>query len=158
MSDVFDRVIVFTLDNEGGYCNNPSDPGGETNFGITKKSYPFLDIKNLTKKEATDIYKRDYWDPYEFDEINDFFVCRKFFDMSVNMGYSKSAKLLQKAQGKLNVDGIIGPVSLEKINCDNQNDLLARYKSCLAKYYKDLASASPSLEKFLNGWIRRAYL
>ena len=58
----FEDIIEITLHHEGGYVNDPDDLGGETNFGIAKRFYPDVDIKNLTKDEASDIYRRDYWD------------------------------------------------------------------------------------------------
>lgn len=61
MSD-FERAVAFVLAHEGGYVNNPQDPGGETNWGISKRSYPDLDIRNLTRARAVEVYRRDYWE------------------------------------------------------------------------------------------------
>ena len=58
----FDEIIQITLEHEGGYVHDPTDLGGETNFGIAKRFYPDVDIKNLTEDGAKEIYKRDYWD------------------------------------------------------------------------------------------------
>jgi len=58
----FDEIIEVVLHHEGGYVNDPKDPGGETNFGIAKRSHPDVDIKNLTKDGAKEIYKEHYWD------------------------------------------------------------------------------------------------
>lgn len=60
-SESFDMTIDFTLRWEGGYVNNPADPGGETKYGISKRSYPWLDIVNLTEEHARLIYYRDFW-------------------------------------------------------------------------------------------------
>ena len=60
---LFQRCILFVLDQEGGYVNDPRDPGGETNFGISKRSYPDVDIRALTKPQAIEIYRKDYWLP-----------------------------------------------------------------------------------------------
>lgn len=60
---LFQRCILFVLSEEGGYVNSPADPGGETNFGISKRSYPDVDIRALTKAQAIEIYRRDYWTP-----------------------------------------------------------------------------------------------
>ena len=57
----FDDIIKVVLKHEGGYVNDPKDPGGETNFGIAKRSHPDVDIENLTEDEAKDIYKEHYW-------------------------------------------------------------------------------------------------
>ena len=58
----FDEIIEVVLEHEGGYVNDPKDPGGETNFGIAKRSHPDVDIKNLTKEGDKEIYKEVYWD------------------------------------------------------------------------------------------------
>jgi len=59
----FDTAFTRLLGHEGGYTNNPADPGGETNWGICKRSYPLLDIKNLTREQAAGIYYKDFWQP-----------------------------------------------------------------------------------------------
>lgn len=63
----FQAAIKFVLDHEGGYVNNPADPGGETKYGISKHAYPTLDIKNLSVADAMVVYKRDYWDVHALD-------------------------------------------------------------------------------------------
>ena len=55
----FDEIIKHVLEHEGGYVNDPKDLGGETKYGITKRFYPDIDIKNLTIEEAKEIYKKD---------------------------------------------------------------------------------------------------
>ena len=61
-AEAFAKAIAFTLQREGGHVNDPDDPGGETNFGLSKRAYPYLDIAGLTLDQATHIYRRDYWD------------------------------------------------------------------------------------------------
>lgn len=61
MAAFFDKAIPTILRNEGGYVNNPTDPGGETNFGISKRSFPDVDIKNLTQEKAVAIYRSSFW-------------------------------------------------------------------------------------------------
>lgn len=79
--DAFDAVVGV----EGGYVNNPADPGGETKYGISKRSYPTLDIANLTLDDAKAIYKRDYWDPLNLD--NELYpIALLLFDAAVNQG------------------------------------------------------------------------
>jgi lysozyme family protein len=79
--DAFDAVIGV----EGGYVNDPADPGGETKYGITKRSYPNLDIANLTLDEAKAIYQRDYWNPLSLD-TEPYSVALLLFDAAVNQG------------------------------------------------------------------------
>jgi lysozyme family protein len=63
----FQSAVKFLLDHEGGYVNNPNDPGGETNYGISKRMYPDVDVRNLSIADAMSIYKRDYWDVHSLD-------------------------------------------------------------------------------------------
>lgn len=157
MSDRFKQIIEFTLKNEGGYVFDPQDSGGETKYGISKRSYPHVDIKHLTQLQAVAIYKRDFWDKYPFDKIEDFEVCAKLFDMAVNMGFVQAAKLLQRCLGVAD-DGIIGTKTLQAINDANAQDLLSAYKAKLREFYALLVTKNPKNERFFNGWIRRVSL
>ena len=65
----FETVVHMVLEHEGGYVNHPSDPGGETKYGISKRAYPDVDIAELTKDDAADLYKRDYWDRIKGDDL-----------------------------------------------------------------------------------------
>ena len=67
----FAKSLNFVLKWEGEYSNDPSDPGGETKYGISKRAYPELDIKSLTKEDAARIYYRDYWQPLDCDSRPD---------------------------------------------------------------------------------------
>lgn len=88
--DAFDAVIGV----EGGYVNNPADPGGETKYGITKRSYPNLDIANLTLDDAKAIYLRDYWSPLNLDSAP-YSVALLLFDAAVNQGLTYAHSLPQ---------------------------------------------------------------
>ena len=92
----FDKIIEKVLEHEGGYVNDPNDLGGETNYGITKRFYPDVDIKNLTREQAKDIYKRDYWDKNRVESLPEN-LWHIFFDMCVNMGRGTAVKILQRA-------------------------------------------------------------
>lgn len=92
-SNDFETAVTQILKYEGGYVNDPSDPGGETNFGISKRSYPTLDIANLTVDDAKAIYKRDYWDACDCSTVAwplSFVV----FDCAVNQGVGAAKALL----------------------------------------------------------------
>ena len=92
----FEHVIGKVIEHEGGYVNDPHDAGGETNFGISKRWFPDLDIKNLTKEDAINIYYNNYWIPAKVDRLpND--LRSTYFDMCVNMGQSQAVKILQQA-------------------------------------------------------------
>jgi lysozyme family protein len=89
--------LAFVLRWEGGYVDDPRDPGGETKYGISKRSYPHLNIKSLTKEQAAEIYKTDYWNkvggdtlPFPFDII--------VFDTAVNCGVGRATKWLGQAK------------------------------------------------------------
>ena len=92
-SKTFEDALKFVLKWEGGYSNDPNDPGGETKFGISKRSYPNLDIKNLTLEQAKEIYLQNYWLKADCDKLTsplDIIV----FDTAVNMGVSRAKEFL----------------------------------------------------------------
>lgn len=161
MEDFFDKAVENTLKNEGGYVNDPNDPGGETNFGISKRSYPDLDIKTLTRTKAKAIYYRDYWLPAQCDRISDFNLANKIFDLSVNTGISRAIILLQRALRycgqDIREDGIPGPKTLGAVEDTNPAELLYALKAEAARYYRMLCRENPNLTGFLNGWLNRAY-
>ena len=110
----FDRAVAMVLRHEGGYVNDPKDPGGETRFGISKRAYPDVDILHLTEDEAKAIYKRDYWDKLRPDEIPEpLAIC--LFDAAVNMGRDKAVRLLQRACGVAQ-DGVMGGNTIAAAN------------------------------------------
>jgi len=157
----FDYIINIILSNEGGYSNNSNDKGGITKFGISRRSYPDVDIANLTKVDAKNIYKRDFWDKYLYKNINNLEVATKFFDLAVNIGHYWACILVQRAlraSGKNVVeDGNFGPKTLDAINNVDSTDLLAALKSEAAGYYRTLAAIDKQDKVFLKGWLNRAY-
>ena len=153
----FNDIIEVVLHHEGGYVNDPKDPGGETNFGIAKRSHPDVDIANLTKDGAKEIYKRDYWDGNKVEELPEE-LRHIYFDMCVNQGKGRAVKILQQAANAkgadLTVDGGLGPMTLRAILKSNLE--LDRVRAYRVKYYADLVTRKPDLEKFYFGWFRRA--
>lgn len=158
----FELAIVTILKHEGCYVNDPNDPGGETKYGISKRSYPQLDIRNLTEEQAKEIYYRDWWDRYRYGGINDQALATKIFDMAVNLGARQAHKLLQRAAneviGHQNIaeDGIIGPQTLAAVNSVDSKRLLSALRNHQSNYYRELARKNSSLAKFLRGWLNRA--
>jgi lysozyme family protein len=153
----FQESIKVILKHEGGYVNDPVDPGGETNMGISKRAYPDLDIKGLTKEKAEEIYYKDYWLKSKAPQVPDE-LRLIYFDMVVNMGKSRAVKILQTAVNakgvKTDIDGGIGP---QTINNSLKSGLEpARLRSYRVKYYADLVNRKTSLEKYWYGWYRRA--
>jgi lysozyme family protein len=110
MPTAFDAAFTAVLGAEGGYVNNPADPGGETNWGISRRSYPDLDIAHLTWDDAKAIYRRDFWDKIQGDKLPPP-LAMIVFDSAVNNGPARAAKWLQRAVG-VTEDGIIGPATL----------------------------------------------
>lgn len=149
----FEDAIDFVLRNEGGYVFNPKDPGGETKFGITKRSYPSLDIKSLTVDQAKEIYKRDFW---LFNGITHQAVATKLFDAYVNMKHS-AIKLAQAIVGATQ-DGFYGANTEAKINTMDPVKFLNYYRIWLVQHYQDIVERKPEQIVFLKGWLRRANL
>lgn len=145
----FRRAVDKILDFEGGYVDHPSDPGGETNFGISKRAYPEEDIRNMTRARAIQIYRRDYWDVVRGDMLPSG-VDLVAFDAAVNSGVSRSSKWLQRALGVLQ-DGRIGPRTIEaarKANNVNTINLALRYREGFLRRLS-------TWDVFGRGWQRR---
>ena len=153
----FDDIIEVVLEHEGGYVNDPKDPGGETNFGIAKRSHPDVDIKNLTREGAKEIYKEVYWDKNKVESLPEE-LWHIYFDMCVNQGKSRAVKIIQRAVngkgGSLTVDGGMGPMTIAAIGKSRVE--LDRVRAYRVKYYADLVTKKPDLERFYFGWFKRA--
>ena len=151
----FDDIIEVVLHHEGGYVNDPDDPGGEPNFGIAKRSHPDVDIANLTKDGAKEIYKEHYWDRNKVEDLPED-LRHIYFDMCVNQGRGRAVKIMQRAANAkgadLVVDGGMGPKTIAAMSGVE----LQRVRAYRVKYYADLVTRKPDLEKFYFGWFRRA--
>ena len=153
----FDEIIEVVLHHEGGYVNDPKDPGGETNFGIAKRSHPDVDIKNLTKEGAKEIYKEHYWDRNKVESLPEE-LRHIFFDMCVNQGRGTAVRILQRAcnakGANLAIDGGMGPGTKGAI--ETYKPSLERVRCYRLKHYYDLVNKKPEQERFLYGWYKRA--
>ena len=152
----FDEIIDIVLEHEGGYVNDPDDPGGETKYGISKKAYPDEDIKELTVERAKELYKRDYWDRYRTGDLPDR-LRHIYVDMCINMGGGRAIKILQEAcnsknSNKIDVDGGMGPMTLKAAT--SVEDF--RLRAFRVLYYAELIMKKPNLAKFWVGWFRRS--
>ena len=150
---MFNQVIEVILKHEGGYAHNPNDPGGETNYGISKRSYPELNIRELTRDHAKEIYKQDYWQPLRLFMIDNANVCLEIFDFAVNAGVSRSVKTAQKLAGTED-DGILGGITAKAIN-EYEGDFVKTFKHARIIFYESLAKNNSKLNIFLKGWINR---
>ena len=155
MLTTFNDIIEKVLEHEGGFVDDPDDLGGQTNFGITKRFYPDVDIKNLTVAEAEQIYYKDYWKKNSCDKMPDQ-LKHIYFDMCVNMGKRTAVKILQGAsigKGKdIALDGGLGANTFKAI----QDLEVERVRAYRVKYYVDLVNKKPEQEKFYYGWFRRS--
>ncbi len=157
----FEAAIPIVLRHEGGHVHDPADAGGETNFGICKRSYPTVDVAHLTRADAETIYRRDFWIPLQLDQVRDQQVAAKVLDTAVLVGKSQAVKFLQRAVqnaggGLVPVDGCIGPATLHAVNQSSPLLLLDAYRRLLVTFYEGLVEAVPTNQKFLSGWLTRA--
>lgn len=147
--DAFALAFQWVLGAEGGYSNDPDDPGGETKFGISKRAYPTVDIAALTKEQAETIYRRDYWDRCRCGEFP-LQVGFALFDAAVNQGARQAVVLLQRAL-RVAQDGIVGPATIAAAMRAVPGDVLLDYLSHRAAHYAQLN------EKFHRGWFMRLF-
>lgn len=143
----FDDAFTRLLGHEGGYSDNSKDPGGETNWGISKRSYPDVDIKALTVDGAKAIYLRDFWNP-----VGDAHPAIKFqaFDFAVNSGIGTAIRKLQAAIGTAD-DGHWGPMSATRLAGFDVSDVLMLYLAERLDFMRKL-STWPT---FSSGWAGR---
>lgn len=149
-----DQGIRHVLRAEGGYVNNPKDPGGETNYGISKRAHPDVDIRNLTPDQAVDIYVREYWQPLGLNQIPAPLAVL-VFDMGVNAGPDRAVRLLQERVGGITVDGILGPMTAGAVTGWYQRhdyDALRWYTEARLDFYESLST----YRTFGKGWRKRS--
>lgn len=146
----FDQAFDRLMGNEGGYVNNPQDPGGETNWGICKRSYPDVDIANLTRDQAKSIYMRDFWLRGNMDGFNPA-IAFQVFDIAVNSGIETAIRMIQRAVGVAD-DGNIGPVTMAAINSMQVPAVIV----CLIAERLDFWRKLSTWQTFGAGWTARA--
>jgi lysozyme family protein len=151
----FQECLDLVLKSEGGWVNNPADPGGETNLGVTKRvwieyvGHPVDSLKKLTKDDVAPLYELKYWRPCYCEVLPrglDFVV----FSMGVNAGPGRSVKLLQSAIGCV-PDGVIGPKTRELISSSNGADIIKKFSTARREYYQSLKT----FPIFGKGWLLR---
>lgn len=145
----FDEAFTRLIGHEGGYVNDPRDPGGETRYGISKRAYPGEDIANLTLARAKAIYLRDYWGPAGCDTVPDS-IRFDLFDMAVNSGVSAAIKTLQRSVGEI-ADGKLGPKTLQAIQSMPGPRFVARFNGARLMFMTELNT----WQTFGKGWARR---
>lgn len=179
----FLRALDFVLQQEGGYTDDPADPGGATNYGITQAIYsdwrrsealPPGNVKSIQRHEVEAIYHQRYWQLGRCSQMRDR-VAVAHFDCAVHCGPYAAAKILQRAAG-VKDDGIIGPVTLAAVRVLDEDLLFDAMLWERMRYYRDitreesealvqlaaiaragnaeLANRAEGL-KFLRWWIKR---
>ncbi len=145
----FDQAFERLIGHEGGYVDDKRDPGGETRYGISKRSYPTVDIKNLSLYQAKEIYKRDFWDRAQCDRLHPV-VAFQVFDAAVNSGIGQSIRFLQRAVGVAD-DGQVGPMTLAAILRRDPAEIVARFNAERLEFMTKLTT----WPVFGAGWARR---
>lgn len=146
--------IKFVLAYEGGLVDDPNDPGGLTNFGISQKAYPSEDIKNLTVERAMEIYQRDYWEAAGCDQLPGKWAVA-VLDTAVNMGAKKAVRILQIALG-VEPDGIMGPMTVGAAHKSSENTL-AKFLALRAAEYVRIMDKLPGLKVYSFNWMLRLF-
>lgn len=151
---------VLRWEDASGRGEITTDSGGKTRYGISQKAYPKVDIENLSREDAIEIYQRDYWKPI-YESITSQNVATKLLNLIVNMGRKQGVKILQLAVASCGepttCDGVFGVNTLAAVNrCDSQNLLTEmRHEAC--DFYTRLATTDPNkYGSYLRGWLRRA--
>lgn len=147
----FGAAVAQVLRHEGEYVDDSSDRGGVTRFGISAAAYPNLDIAGLTRTQAVEIYRRDYWERHRIDRIEHPVLAAKVFDVAVNVGPGRAIRWLQQAANAPQ-DGYLGPLTAVAVNEAEPLALLGRFLGLATKYYIALEN-----KRFERGWIRRLF-
>ena len=149
----FNTAFERLIGHEGGYVNHPNDPGGETNWGITKRTalaHGYTgSMRLLTRDQARDIYKLSYWDRAKADEY-DFAIGYQLFDAAVNHGIGNAIRFLQRAVSVAD-DGIVGPLTIAAVKRRSVADVVKLFNAERLEFYTKL-STWPS---FGRGWANR---
>ena len=151
----FDEALEHLLKHEGGWVHHPSDPGGETNMGVTKQvweewlGHPVKTMKTLTPKDVAQLYKKKYWDRIKGDDLPSG-VSYCVFDAAVNSGTGRAAKWLQEAVGAV-PDGAIGPKTLDMVYEAHPADVI----NMMCDIRQSFLEGLKTFETFGKGWTRR---
>lgn len=148
--------LAAVLASEGGNDDDPADHGGRTSRGITQREYdawrrgrkqPTLDVWKAPQSDIEAVYREEYWEPN--CGLMPIGLDYLYFDMAVNAGPYRAAKLLQQALG-VTADGRIGPITREALATANGPQLVERYSAAKRVFYINLHQP-----KFIKGWLNR---
>jgi len=157
VKDNFERCLKFVLHHEGGWADHPRDPGGATMKGVTLAVYKEYLGREVSKEELRaipdahlhDLYRTRYWDKARCDEWAPG-VDLSVFDLAVNGGVGRAAKMLQRCVGA-EPDGAIGPKTIAAVNAVPAKNLIVRFAEDRREFYKGLKT----FDTFGRGWLRR---
>lgn len=169
--EAFEYALQKTLKFEGGYQDNPNDPGNfnsagvniGTNMGISAPALErYLgrvptreDMLQLAHETAAEIYRRDYWNAVRAGEIINPDLAALLFDMAVNHGPASAVRTAQRAVG-VKADGRMGPVTLAALNRGNAGRIIAAIVDARANLYRGIVERKPKMQVFYKGWVKRA--
>jgi len=170
----FSKAFELMIAHEGGYVNDPDDPGGETYKGVARKifskwnGWTTIDIlkrqsgfpASLDKNEdlqsaISDFYRVNFWDKINGDQISDQRVASSIFDFAVNAGSGTSSSLAQMVVGA-KADGVIGQNSLKSINDFDPEHFLSAFTVAKIARYVSIVKKRPTSRKYFYGWVIRA--
>ena len=164
----FQKILNKTLGYEGVLSNDPADPGGKTYKGVTQRVYDSYrlahnlqaqDVSLMSNDECQDLYRVRYFVGIHPENLADIRVAWKLFDCAVNMGVTRSVKFLQSAIG-VTPDGMYGDQTKEAvINYFITNSPMGMIEQLVSEqvaFYRNIVANKPEMEKFLQGWLRRA--
>ena len=170
----FTQAFQLMIVHEGGYVNDPDDPGGETYKGVARKifskwdgwtkvdmlkrqpNFPAsLDKDPELQQNVSDFYRVNFWDKMNGDQIANQDVASSIFDFGVNAGSGTSASLAQMVVG-VQSDGVIGPDSITAINNFDPDHFLASFTVAKIARYVNIVKKRPTSRKYFYGWVIRA--
>ena len=153
MSFNFTQIFNRLIGHEGGYVNDPRDPGGETNWGITKRTAQANgyqgSMRAMTREQAYKIYYSAFWLRYQCDKMPEA-VAYQFFDAAVNHGLGNASRMLQRSVNVAD-DGIIGNMTIAAIKKMAISDVIMRLNAERLEFYCKLSTFTT----FGKGWVRR---
>lgn len=159
--ELFDRAIEVVLEHEGEtYTDYPNDRGGPTKFGIAQRWNPDVNIKDLTRAQAIEIYWERYWQGRRYEHLPDS-IAIKTFDLAVNLGHKTAVRCLQRALQacglRVVIDGVLGTETCGAAQQSDQKALMASLRSEAAGEYRLRVARSADQIVFQGGWLNRAY-
>ena len=161
----FNKAHKFTAKWEGGYCNDPDDPGGATNYGVSLRWLKSLgldqgdidhdgdidtnDIRALSAEQAAALFREKFWDAYHLDDFPQT-LATIYYDAIVNTGASQATKFMQR--------GYNTTFPAARLSVDSMGKNVFLLRACIDErdaFYESLAKSKPSMAKFLKGWLNR---